>query len=67
MRRNPQSADEIPKQPKAHQCRSRHIEAREFLRKRPNQSGKRGEVAADASLSFKNTMPPGFTMIFGWP
>jgi hypothetical protein len=63
----PQSGDEIPKQPKARQCRSQHIEAKELLRKRPNQPGKCGEVAADASLSFKNTMPPGFTMIFGWP
>jgi hypothetical protein len=43
------------------------IEAKEFLRKRPNQSGECSEVTADASLSFKNTMPAGFTMIFGWP
>ena len=44
--RSPQSADEIPKQPKAHQCRSRHIEARESLRKRQNQSGELSSAAA---------------------
>jgi hypothetical protein len=60
-------ADGTLKQSKGQQCRSQHIEAKEPIRKRPNQSGKCGEVAADASLSFKNTMPPGFTMISGWP
>ena len=29
--------------------------------------GECGEVIAAASLSFKNTMPVGSFMIFGWP
>ena len=44
-----------------------HIEAIEIFLKRPNQSGECDEVVAAASLSFKNTMPVGFIMIFGWP
>ena len=43
-------ADEAPKQSKATQCRSQHIEAIEILLKRPNQSGECGEVVAAASL-----------------
>jgi hypothetical protein len=65
MRRNPD--DEPPKQSKAQQCRSRNIEAKELLRKRPSQPGECGEVIAGASLWFKNTMPAGFTMISGLP
>jgi hypothetical protein len=67
MRRNPNPADETPEESKAQQCRSQHIEAREPLRERPNQPGECGEIVAAASLSFKNTMPPGFIMISGWP
>jgi hypothetical protein len=48
------------------QCRSQNIEAKELLRKRPNQPGECGEVVAGASLWFKNTMPAASTMIFGW-
>jgi hypothetical protein len=58
---------ELQKQSEAQQCRSKHIEAKELLGKRPNQSGECGEVIAGASLSFKNTMPAGSTMISGWP
>jgi hypothetical protein len=63
----PNRVDQTLRQSKAKQCRSQHIEATEFLRKRANRSGERGEVIAAASLSFKNTMPVGSIMIFGWP
>jgi hypothetical protein len=66
MRRT-SSCDGKPKQSKAQQCRSQNIEAKELLRKRPNQPGECGEVIAGASLLFKNTTPAGFTMISGWP
>jgi hypothetical protein len=52
---------------KTQQCRSRHIEATEFLAKRPNQPGECGEIVAAAALSFKSTMLVGFIMILGWP